>query len=129
MEQRQGKRRGRPKSPPDTVRRLTIGVRVNSEEWRCLQSKAAFMGMPPARWLRIAALARRLPPPPVPAINRTIYSELARMGVNLNQLARAANEGRLDGLPLSFLSGVKQYLLIVQRAVLGQPHDRQTDQG
>ena len=87
------------------------------------------MGMPPARWLRIAALARRLPPPPVPAINRTIYSELDRMGVNLNQLARAANEGRLDGLPLSFLSGVKQYLLIVQRAVLGQPHDRQTDQG
>ena len=83
------------------------------------------MGMPPARWLRIAALARRLPPPPVPAINRAIYSELARMGVNLNQLARAANEG----LPLSFLSGVKQYLLIVQRAVLGQPHDRQTDQG
>lgn len=68
MEQRQGKRRGRPKSPPDTVRRLTIGVRVNSEEWRCLQRKAAFMGMPPARWLRIAALARRLPPPPVPAI-------------------------------------------------------------
>ena len=58
------------------------------------------MGMPPARWLRIAALARRLPPPPVPAINRAIYSELARMGVNLNQLARAANEGRLDGLPL-----------------------------
>lgn len=57
------------------------------------------MGMPPARWLRIAALARRLPPPPVPAINRAIYSELARMGVNLNQLARAANEGRLDGLP------------------------------
>ena len=82
------------------------------------------MGMPPARWLRIAALARRLP-----AINRAIYSELARMGVNLNQLARAANEGRLDGLPLSFLSGVKQYLLTVQRAVLGQPHDRQTDQG
>ena len=89
------------------------------------------MGMPPARWLRIAALAHEggFPPPPVPAINRAIYSELARMGVNLNQLARAANEGRLDGLPLSFLSGVKQYLLIVQRAVLGQPHDRQTDQG
>ena len=39
------------------------------------------MGMPPARWLRIAALARRLP------------------------------------------------LLTVQRAVLGQQHDRQADQG
>ena len=51
------------------------------------------------------------------------------MGVNLNQLARAANEGRLDGLPLSFLSSVKQYLLTVQRAVIGQLHDRQTDQG
>ena len=82
-----------------------------------------------AKESRLHALARRLPPPPVPEINRAIYSELARMGVNLNQLARAANEGRLDGLPLSFLSSVKQYLLTVQRAVLGQLHDRQTDQG
>ena len=129
MEQRQGKRRGRPKSPPDTVRRLTIDVRVNSEEWRGLQRKAAFMGMPPARWLRIAALARRLPPPPVPESNRAIYSELARMGINLNQLTRTANEGRIEGLTLSLLSGVKQTLLTVQRAVLGQQHDRQADQG
>ena len=87
------------------------------------------MGVPPAGGLRIAALARRVAPPPVPEINRAIYSERARRGVNLNQLARAANEGRLDGLPLSFLSSVKQYLLTVQRAVLGQLHDRQTDQG
>ena len=87
------------------------------------------MGMPPARWLRIAALARRLPPPPVPESNRAIYSELARRGINLTQLTRTANEGRIEGLTLSLLSGVKQTLLTVQRAVLGQQHDRQADQG
>ena len=54
---------------------------------------------------------------------------MARMGINLNQLTRTANEGRIEGLTLSLLSGVKQTLLTVQRAVLGQQHDRQADQG
>jgi hypothetical protein len=49
--------------------------------------------MTPAQWLREAALARRLPPPPVAAINREQYAELARLAANLNQLARLANEG------------------------------------
>jgi hypothetical protein len=33
-----------------------------------------------------AALSRRLPPPPVDAINRAQYVELARLAANLNQL-------------------------------------------
>ena len=49
--------------------------------------------MTPAQWLRVAALSRRLPSPPVAAINREQYAELARLAANLNQLARLANEG------------------------------------
>ena len=85
---------GRPKNAPGTVRDVTIGVRVAPAEYVALKDKAEQMSMTPAQWLREAALTRRLPSPPVPAINREQYAELARLAANLNQLARAVNEGR-----------------------------------
>ena len=87
-------RGGRPKGDPSAVRASTIGVRVSADEYAALKAKAGQMSMTPAQWLREAALSRRLPSPPVPAINRDQYVELARLAANLNQLARAANEGQ-----------------------------------
>lgn len=95
-------RGGRPKGNPAAVRTSTIGVRVSAEEYAALRAKAEQMGMTPAQWLREAALSRRLPSPPVPAINREQYAELARLSANLNQLTRLANSGQpvvvADGL-------------------------------
>lgn len=87
-------RGGRPKGDPAAVRTSTIGVRVSADEYAALRAKAEQMGMTPAQWLRAAALSRRLPAPPVPAINREQYAELARLAANLNQLARLANSGQ-----------------------------------
>lgn len=84
---------GRPMSDPAAVRSATIGVRVSASEYATLRAKAAQMHMTPAQWLREAALTRRLPSPPVAAINREQYAELARLAANLNQLTRLANEG------------------------------------
>jgi len=86
-------RGGRPKGDPSSLRVSTIGVRVSADEYATLKSKAEHMGMMPAQWLREAALSRRLPSPPVPAINRAQYAELARLSANLNQLAWSANSG------------------------------------
>jgi hypothetical protein len=85
---------GRPRGDPADVRTITIGVRVSSVEFDLLKAKAEHMGATPAHWLREAAISRRLPPPPVPEINREQYVELAHLSANLNQLAKAANEGR-----------------------------------
>ena len=87
-------RGGRPKNEPGTVRDVTIGVRVSPSEYIALKSKSDTMSVTPAQWMRQAALSRRLPAPPVPAINREEYANLARLSANLNQLAKAANEGR-----------------------------------
>jgi hypothetical protein len=84
---------GRPRGDPADVRHATIGVRVSASEYATLRLKAAQMHMSPAQWLREAALSRRLPSPPVAAINREQYAELARLAANLNQLTRLANEG------------------------------------
>lgn len=84
---------GRPKGDPADLRNATIGVRVSAGEYAALRQKAAQMLMTPAQWLREAAHSRRLPSPPVAAINRDQYAELARLAANLNQLAHLANEG------------------------------------
>jgi hypothetical protein len=85
---------GRPRGDPAAVRSATIGVRVSANEYARLRAKAAQLQITPAQWLREAALTRRLPSPPVAAINREQYAELARLAANLNQLARLANECR-----------------------------------
>jgi hypothetical protein len=84
---------GRPKGDPAAVRTTTIGVRVSRSEYSALREKATQMHMTPAQWLREAALSRRLPSPPVAAINREHYAALARLAANLNQLTRLAHEG------------------------------------
>lgn len=84
---------GRPKSDPDAVRVHRVNARLSAAELAALTAKAEQMGMTPAQWLRESALSRRLPSPPVPAINREQYAELARLSANLNQLARLAHSG------------------------------------
>lgn len=87
-------RGGRPKGDPAAVRVHRVNARLSSAELATLTAKAEQMGMTPAQWLREAALSRRLPSPPVPAINREQYAELARLSANLNQLAHGANIGQ-----------------------------------
>ena len=100
-------RGGRPKSNPDAVRIHWINTRVTAPELATIEAKAEAMGMAPAQWLREAALSRRLPSPPVPAINREQYAELARLAGNLNQLTRMANEGR----PITVADALLQRLI------------------
>lgn len=85
------------------------------------------MHMPPAQWLREAALTRNLPSPPVAPINREQYAELARLSANLNQLARLANEGDRvtvdDGL-LKRVATETRRLRLALIGVEGQNDDR-----
>jgi hypothetical protein len=106
---------GRPKGDPAAVRTVTIGVRVSANEYNALRLRALRMCMSPAQWLREAALTRRLPSPPVAAVNRDQYAELARLSANLNQLTRLAHEGErvtiADGLLRRVLDETKRLRL------------------
>ncbi|MCY0886074.1 MAG: mobilization protein, partial [Firmicutes bacterium] len=69
-------------------------MRVTAVEYAALREKAEALHISPAQWLRDAALKRRLPAPPAPAINIAEYGKVARLSANLNQLVRSAHEGR-----------------------------------
>lgn len=114
---------GRPKISADKLRTATIGVRVSPAEYDQLRTKAAAMGMTPAQWLRSAALDRRLPPPPAPAVNMETYRELSRIGVNLNQVVARINAGAGHQVPAKLPPEITAELLrlvkTVQLQVLG----------
>lgn len=114
---------GRPKGDPFDVRTATIGVRVSQPEYHAIKTKAEQMGMPPAQWLRDAALSRRLPSPPVPAINREQYAELARLSANLNQLARLANSGQLVTVTNGLLERMTDEVNRLRLALIGTEKD------
>lgn len=116
---------GRPKAPPETIRR-TVGVRLNAAEWAVILRKADALGIPPTTWMRMAALSRQLPPQRVPEINREVYAELARLAGNFNQLARAANTGRAV-VPLPLLNAVQDKLTRLRLELLGDVSDCQAD--
>ena len=101
------------------MRASTIGVRVSADEYAALRAKAEQMGMTPAQWLREAALSRRLPSPPVPAINREQYAELARLSANLNQLAKLANSGQPVAVADAFLQRLAGEVGRLRLALLG----------
>ena len=82
--------------------------------------------MTPAQWLREAALSRRLPLPPVPAINREEYAALARLAANLNQLTKLANEGRSVVIASDLLKKLIDETKSLRLALLGVEHDRQS---
>lgn len=96
-----------------------MGVRVTDADRAQIEERAARMGMKPADWLRQAGLSRRLPSPPVPAINREQYAELARLSANLNQLVKAANEGRAVAVDSALLEQTAAECARLRLALIG----------
>ncbi|HQK89306.1 MAG TPA: plasmid mobilization relaxosome protein MobC [Acidobacteriota bacterium] len=110
----------RPKIAADRLRTATIGVRVSPAEYAALKEKATTMGMTPAQWLRAAALARQLPPPPAPPVNLDTYRELGRIGNNLNQVVARINAGDAPAeIPRDIAAGLVRLVKTIQLQVLG----------
>lgn len=119
-------RGGRPKIDLAEKRSLSLSVRLSENEAKALKLKADLMGLTPTQYMREAALSRRLPLPPVPAINREEYAALARLAANLNQLTKMANEGRSVVIAVDLLKKLIDETKSLRLALLGVEHDCQS---
>jgi hypothetical protein len=86
------------------ARTAVVPIRFSDEERKFLYEQASSVGLSLSSFIRRAALKRRMPPPPVPQINRDSYQELCRIGNNLNQVARAVHERRIQSSDGAFAS-------------------------
>jgi len=91
-----------------------------------IQRKADASGLRPTTWIRQAALSRQPIRAVVPALNREAYSELARLAGNINQLTRAAHEGRVPYSPTQF-EQLQRKIQELRLDLLGVNRDRQND--
>jgi phosphate uptake regulator len=89
---------GRPKKQPHELRAARLpAVRLTDAERIDLEAKAARAGVPLSEWIRHELLQAPLPRQsasrPV-GDTASLITELNRIGVNVNQIARQINRGR-----------------------------------
>lgn len=85
---------GRPKKQPHEVRDARLpAVRLTTAERIDLEAKASRLGVDLSEWIRIELLGAPIRRGPSPT-DASLVTELNRIGVNLNQIARQINRGR-----------------------------------
>lgn len=108
------------RKPDREKKSCMIAVRCTPDEFARLEEKSEAAGMKPGRLAVHAALNLEITPP-VPALNRRTYSELGRLGSNLNQIAARLNrENKLSvsGL-LATLRDLSQQLAATRKQLIG----------
>ena len=89
-------------APQPSARMSRLTVRLRGDDQLLLQERAAARGMAPATYVSVLTRVHlrslaQLPREELLALKRTV-AELGAIGRNLNQIARAANQGeRVDG--------------------------------
>ncbi len=117
--------RGPARSPPPLGRRdaMRLMVRLGALEAAHVDAAARSMGLRPAGWLAALVRAHLLGRPAFPrgqelAI-RDIRIELRRIGVNVNQIARAMNTAVLEGRVLELELAALEDLRLELRGHMG----------
>lgn len=83
----------RPTKQPHEKRTERFNLRFTVAELAFVQDQAEAAGIEPTEYLRLRALGYQVPRAPRRA-DVSLITELNRIGVNLNQIARSLNTGR-----------------------------------
>ena len=111
---------GRPKLPEGERRAAgALHIRLNAEERRLVEEKAAKAGITPHEWARLAALERDPPPRQIiPELNREAWLEMAKLMATLNGAVWRFQLGGEAGLRAA-VEGVRQELAVVRNLLIG----------
>ena len=91
-------------APPGKVNRdARVNVRLEPEDWRLLRERARARGMASATYLSYLARSHLRSEAPLPKAEYNLLKQsieqLAAVGRNLNQIARAMNQGERPAMP------------------------------
>lgn len=84
---------GRPKASEEKKRVVQVNIRLTTNENDLLNNYAAASGISPANWIRYKIFVGQNPPVKTSPLNASMYQELKKIGVNLNQIAHKVNQG------------------------------------
>ena len=108
----------RPRLGEEERRGRTVGVRVTEAEAEELQERAQGARLSVGAYLRRRGLGQRVRMAARRRLGAELLRELNRIGVNLNQMARAMNSGA--GAPAGTREAVEQVSELVARLLAGE---------
>lgn len=100
----------RPKKKLEEIKLFQINVRVTLNEQVQLEEIARMYGINVVEFVRRRALQKHLPKFTMSGLQRDLIIELSRIGNNINQMSKRANQGKpnLKGLENELLDLYKQ---------------------
>lgn len=114
-------------------RRKNFPLRLSKAERAALEEKAKEAGLKLSAYLREAGLSKTVQKRNnfIPQINRETYVELGRIGININQLAKAANTSVLKGLECNIntdeLDRLSALLQEIRLSVMGISEEKEVE--
>jgi hypothetical protein len=83
----------RPKLSEENKRLIQVNIRLTNAENEKIIEFATTAGLSPANWIRYKIFTGKNPPAKVSPLDVSIYRELKKIGVNLNQATHKLNLG------------------------------------
>jgi hypothetical protein len=115
----------RPKVNEHDKRVVQINIRLTTDENNKVNEYATASGLSPANWIRYKVFTGKIPPVRLSPLDASIYQELKKIGVNLNQATHKLNQG---DFPKELSMVQLELLLLLNKILKALLHDRQHDQ-
>ncbi len=116
----------RPKLQDQNKRLVQVNIRLTNAENEKVTDFAATAGLSPANWIRYKIFIGKNPPVRMSPLDVSIYSELKKIGVNLNQATHKLNLGEFPKEITTVQVELVSLLNTILKTLLD---DRQHDQG
>lgn len=116
----------RPRINDSDKRVVQVNIRLTEDESNKVNQYAAASGLSPANWIRYKVFVGKFPPVKMSPLDASVYLELKRIGVNLNQVTHRINAGEF---PTEYLMRQLELTMILNKIIKALINDRQSNKG
>ena len=116
----------RPKINEQDKRIVQVNIRLTEEENTKVNEYATASGLSPANWIREKVFTGKIPAAKLSPLDTSVYQELRKIGVNLNQATHKLNQ---EDFPKDFRVLQFELLMLLNKVLKAILHDGQHDQG
>lgn len=116
----------RPKIDDKDKRTVQVNIRLTTDEASTIDEHAKASGLSPANLIRYKVFTGKFPPVKLSPLDASIYHELRKIGVNLNQ---ATHKLHLGEMPEDLSKLLQELQALYGRILKLLLHDRKPDQG
>jgi len=116
----------RPKINDQDKRIVQVNIRLTTEENVKVTEYAKSSGLSPANWIREKVFTGKNPATKLSPLDASVYQELRKIGVNLNQATHKLNQG---DFPSELRMIQLDLMMLLNRILKAILHDGQHDQG